>query len=92
MTKNKVVRNDIIRYYVITKDYREAEKSGPQLCLPIIKELGLCLEQCREEITMTVLILAPVLKILENRITLVLRIFFEMSVDSNVSPISNFLR
>lgn len=73
------------------EDYREAEKSGPQLCLPIIKELGLCLEQCREEVTMTVFILAPVLKILENRIALVLRISFEMSVDCNVSPISYFL-
>lgn len=41
---------------------------------------------------MPVLILAPVLKILENGINLVLRIFLEMSEDGNISPISNFLR
>lgn len=73
------------------KDYREAEKSGPQLCLPVIEELGLCLHQGREEITMTVLILAPVLKILENGITLELRVGLEMSVYGNVSPVSNLL-
>ena len=41
---------------------------------------------------MPVLILAPVLKIFENGITLVLRILLEMPVDGYVSPISNFLR
>jgi hypothetical protein len=41
---------------------------------------------------MPVLILAPVLKILENGITLVLRIGLEMSVYGYVSPVSDFLR
>lgn len=41
---------------------------------------------------MAILILAPVLKVLENGITLVLGIFLEMSVDGNVSPVPNLLR
>jgi hypothetical protein len=41
---------------------------------------------------MPVLILAPVLKILENGITLELRIGHEMSVYGYVSPVSDFLR
>lgn len=41
---------------------------------------------------MPILILAPVLKILENGITLVLRISLEMPVYSYVSPVSDFLR
>lgn len=82
----------IIKVHVGMKDYREAEESRPQLCLPVIEELRLCLEQSREEITMTVLILAPVLKVLENGVALVLRIGLEMSVYRNVPPVSNFLR
>ena len=41
---------------------------------------------------MAILILAPVLKVLENGIALVLRIGLEMSVYGNVSPVSNLLR
>lgn len=74
------------------ENYRKAEETGPQLGLPIIEELGLCFHECREEITMPVLILAPVLKIFENGIALILRISLEMPVDGYVSPISNFLR
>ena len=73
------------------KHYREAEEPGPQFRLPVIEELGLCLEQSREEITMTVLVLAPVLEILENGIALVLRILLEMSVNGDVPPVSDLL-
>ncbi len=41
---------------------------------------------------MAVLILAPVLKVLEDWVTLVLRVRLQMSVDGNVSPIPNLLR
>jgi len=40
---------------------------------------------------MPVLILAPVLKVLENGITLILRVGLEMSVNGYVSPVPNFL-
>lgn len=38
---------------------------------------------------MAILILAPVLKVLENRVALVFRVFLEMSVYGYVSPIPN---
>jgi len=41
---------------------------------------------------MPVLILAPVLKVLENGITLILGVGLEMSVYGYVSPVPNFLR
>ncbi len=72
--------------------YIEIEKPGPQLGLPVIEELWLCLQKCREEISVTVLILAPVLKVLEDWVTLVLRVRLQMSVDGNVSPVPNLLR
>lgn len=72
--------------------YRKAEEARPQLCLPVIEELRLCFHQSREEITVAVLVLAPVLKVLENWITCVLRIGLEMPVYGNVPPVSNFLR
>lgn len=41
---------------------------------------------------MAILILAPVLEVFENWITLILRIGLEMPVDGYVSPVPNFLR
>lgn len=73
-------------------NYRETEEASPQLCLPVIKKLRLCFHQSREEITMAVLILAPVLEVFENRITYELRVGLEMPVYGNVPPVSNFLR
>jgi len=73
-------------------NYRKAEEARPQLCLPVIEKLRLCFHQSREEITMAVLILAPVLEVLENRITYELRIGLEMPVYGNVPPVPNFLR
>ena len=72
--------------------YREAEEAGPQLRLPVIEELRLSLHQSREEITMAILILAPVLKVLEDGIALILGVLLEVPVYGNVSPVSNLLR
>ena len=73
-------------------DYRQAEESGPQFCLPVIEKLRLCFQQCKEEISMPILILATVFKVLENAIALVLGVFLQMSVYGYVPPLSNFLR
>jgi hypothetical protein len=43
---------------------REAVQPGPQFGLPIVEKLNLGLLKCREEISIAVLILAPVLKVL----------------------------
>ena len=72
--------------------YREAEETGPELRLPVIEKLGLGLEQSGEEIAVPVLVLAPVLKVLEDRVELVLWVLLEMPVNGNVPPVTNLLR
>ena len=71
--------------------YRKAEEACPQLCFPIVKELRLRLHQCREEISMAVLILAPVLEVFEDGVTLILGVGLKMPVIGYVSPVPNFL-
>ena len=71
------------------ENYRKAEEPSPQLCLPVIEELRLSLEQSREEVAMPVLILTPVLKVLEDGIDLELRVGLQMPVDGDVPPVSN---
>jgi len=92
---------EIIQYKLLNKmvntDCKEdthgkAEEAGPKLGLPVIEELRLCLHKSREEITMSVLILAPVLEVLEDWVALVLRVLLQMPEDTNVPPVSNLLR
>ena len=71
---------------------REAEESGPELGLPVINQLGASLEDCREEVSVAVLILAPVLKVLKEGVQLVIGVPLEMPVDGDVAPVSNLLR
>lgn len=52
---------------------RQAEEPRPQLRLPIIEELGIGLEHGGKEVAMAVLVLAPVLKVFEEREDLKLR-------------------
>ena len=70
---------------------REAEETRPELGLPVIEELRLSFHQSREEISMTILVLAPVLKVLEDRVTLELRVLLKVSVDCDVPPVPDFL-
>lgn len=72
--------------------YREAEETSPELGLPVIQKLGLCLHECREEITVTVLILAPVLEIFEDWVTLILGVLLQMPVNGNVPPVPDLFR
>jgi len=71
------------------ENYRKAEESSPQLGLPVIKELRLGFEQSREEVPVPVLILAPVLKVLEDGIDLELRVGLQMPVNGDVPPVSD---
>lgn len=70
----------------------KAEETGPKLGLPVVEELWLCLQESREEVTVSVLILAPVLEVLEDWVALVLRVLLQVSVDANVPPVPNLLR
>lgn len=72
--------------------YREAEESRPQLCLPVIEELRLGLEQSGEEVPVPVLVLAPVLKVLEDWIHLELGVGLQVPVDGYVPPVSDLFR
>jgi hypothetical protein len=74
------------------KTHRKAEEAGPKLGLPVIKELWLRLQESREEVTMSVLVLAPVLKVLEDWVALVLGVLLQMPEDADVPPVSNLLR
>lgn len=72
--------------------YREAEEAGPELGLPVVEELGLGLEEGGEEISVAVLILAPVLEVLEDGVELVLRVLPKVPVDRDVPPVPDLLR
>lgn len=50
------------------------------------------LKQRGEEVAVAVLILAPVIKVLEDGVHLVLRVSLEVPEDGDVSPVPNLLR
>ena len=71
--------------------HREAEEASPQLSLPVVDELGASLENGGEEVTVTVLILAPVLEVLEDGVKLVIGVRLKVAVDGDVTPVADLL-
>ena len=69
----------------------QAEEPGPQLGLKVVDELGPGLEARGEEVTVAVLVLAPVLEVLENGVELVVGVGLEVAVDGDVPPVANLL-
>lgn len=69
----------------------QAEEARPELGLPVVDELGAGLEARGEEVTVTVLILAPVLEVLEDGIELVVGVRLEVAVDGDVTPVADLL-
>ena len=69
----------------------QAEEPGPQLSLEIVDELGPRLEARGEEVTVAVLILAPVLEVLEDGVELVVGVLLEVAVDGDVPPVADLL-
>ena len=62
---NKLLKqNNKIKKNTLT----EREESRPQLRLPVVQKLRLGFQKGRKEITMSVLILAPILKVLKDRV------------------------
>lgn len=49
------------------------------------------LEHCCEEVAVAVLILAPVLKVLKQRVQLVVGVALQVAVDGDVAPVANLL-
>ena len=70
----------------------QAEETRPHAGLEVIQELWTSLKDSSEEITVARFILAPVLKVLEHWIELVVWVSLQVSIDGNVSPVANLLR
>ena len=60
--------------------HRVAEEAAPQLAIPTLQHLGLGLQNGGEEITVTVLILAPVFEVLEQRAELLFGVLLQVPV------------
>ena len=69
----------------------QAEEPGPQLGLKVVDELRPGLEARGEEVTVAVLVLAPVLEVLEDGVELVVGVGLEVAVDGDVPPVANLL-
>jgi hypothetical protein len=69
----------------------EAEEAAPQLGDPVVQQLGARLEHGRQEIAVAVLVLAPVLEVLEQRVDLVVRVALQVAVDADVAPVADLL-
>jgi hypothetical protein len=67
----------------------QAKESTPQLGFRVVQEFRSRLQDGREEVTVSVFILAPVFKVLEDRVQLVVRVRLQVSVDRDVSPVAN---
>ena len=57
--------------------------------MPRNSHLGLRLEDGREEVAVAVLVLAPVLKVLEERVQLVVGVALQVPVDADVPPVAD---
>jgi hypothetical protein len=67
----------------------QAKESTPQLGFRVVQEFRSRLQDGGEEVTVSVFILAPVFKVLEDRVQLVVRVRLQVSVDRDVSPVAN---
>ena len=70
----------------------QAEEPGPQLGLPVVDQLGLGLQARSEEVAVAVLVLAPVLKVLKQRVQLAVGVALQVPVDADVAPVADLLR
>jgi len=67
----------------------QAKESTPQLGFRVVQEFRSRLQDGGEEVTVSVFILAPVFKVLEDWVQLVVRVRLQVSVDRDVSPVAN---
>jgi len=70
----------------------EAEEAAPQLGHPVVEQLGARLEHGRQKVAVAVLVLAPVLKVLEEGVDLAVGVALEVAVDGDVAPVADLLR
>jgi hypothetical protein len=67
----------------------QAKESTPQLGFRVVQEFRSRLQDGGKEVTVSVFVLAPVFKVLEDRVQLVVRVRLQVSVDGDVSPVAD---
>jgi hypothetical protein len=76
----------------VTSAHRQAEEARPELGPPVLEVVGGALHDCRQEVAVAVLVLAPFLELLEDGVQLLVRVVLEIAVDGDVAPVANLLR
>ena len=71
--------------------YRQAEEPRPQPPLRALDQPRLGLDHRREEVAVAVLVLAPVLEVLEERVGHQARVALQVAVDRDVAPVADLL-
>lgn len=69
----------------------ETEEFAPETGLEVVEEFWTGLQNCSEEISVSRLVLAPVLKVLEHGIELVVGVALEVAIDGDITPVANLL-
>ena len=67
----------------------QAKESTPQLGFRVVQEFRPRFQDGGEEVAVSVFVLAPVFKVLEDRVQLIVRVRLQVSVDRDVSPVAN---
>ena len=78
--------------YIHGGEHSKQEEATPKPRSKAIDGLGLGLHQGVKEITVAILVLAPVFKEIENWEDFAFGVFFEVAIDGDIAPIANFLR
>ena len=81
---------DIVQIH--RRKHRQQKEPAPQTSANSRQRIGLGTHHGIKEVSVAILILAPVFKEVENRVELVLRVRFELALDGDVAPLANFLR
>ena len=69
--------------------HAQAEEARPKLGARAADHLGPRLEHGGEKVAVPVLVLAPVLKVLEERVELVVGVALQVAVDADVAPVAD---
>ena len=72
--------------------HSQQEEATPKPRRKAVDGLGLGLHQGIKEISVTILVLAPVFEEIEDRENFAFGVFFEVAIDGDIAPITNFLR
>ena len=69
----------------------QAEEAAPPLGLLVVEPLRVRLEHLGQEVAVAVLVLAPVLEVLKQRVELLVGVALQVAVDGDVAPVADLL-